>query len=161
MKDHELRGKILQKFYEVRHSQNDVNLVDLAGWFPEIGLLVIDNICNQLNESGLIKWQSLRGNQDIFGRGKITSVGVDVIEGKKTLPVGITFHNYHIESSSNVQIGAGNIQHADVDIGKLIAAVDHSNVSESEKQKAKSILQSLLENPIIQAVWSTVIGVGS
>lgn len=162
MRDNELRGIILQKFYDVRHETDAVNLSDLAGWFPQINPNVIFNICGQLEENGLIKWQALRGNNNnMFGRGKITSEGVDVIEGNKAPPISIISHNYHIEGSSNVQIGSGNIQNADVDIGKLIAAVDHSNASESEKQKATSILRSLLENPIIQSVWGKVFGTSS
>lgn len=155
MKDNELRGIILQKFYDVRHETDAVNLFDLAGWFPQIDPNVIFNICEQLRESGLIKWQALRGNNNMFGRGKITSEGVDVIEGNKAPPISI-----HVNNSQNVQIGEQNIQNVNFDIGKLITAVDHSNASDSEKQKAKSILQSLLENPIIQAVWRNVFGIG-
>lgn len=157
MKDNELRGIILQKFYDVRHEQYDVSLGNIAGWFPEIEQNVICNICEQLAESRLIRWRSIRGNSGNLGRGKITSEGVDVIEGNKAPPISI---NYHVKDSQYVQIAAGNIQNADVDIGKLIVAVDHSNASDSEKQKAKSILQSLLENPIIQAVWRNVFGIG-
>lgn len=156
MKDNELRGIILQKFYDVRHETDDVNLGNLAGWFPEIEPNVIFNICEQLVENGFITWMPIYGNLRTFRLGKITSEGIDVIEGNKAPPISI-----HVNNSQNVQIGEQNIQNVNFDIGKLIAAVDHSNASDSEKQKAKSILQSLLENPIIQAVWRNVFGTSS
>jgi hypothetical protein len=96
----------------------------------------------------------------IGGIGEITARGVDVIEGTAHSPIAITLydHSVSVHESSHVQIGNSNTQNVTVHIGKLIAAVDHSNASEAEKKEAKSLLQKLAENPLVQSVWGYVFG---
>jgi hypothetical protein len=45
-----------------------------------------------------------------------------------------------------------------VRIDKLIAAVDHSQASATEKAEAKSLLEKLASNPLVKAVLGAVLG---
>jgi geranylgeranyl pyrophosphate synthase len=92
--------------------------------------------------------------------GKISASGVDVVEGTATAPITITLHDHSISvsQSSNVQIGDSNTQGMKVRIDKLIAAVDHSQASATEKAEAKSLLEKLASNPLVKAVLGAVLG---
>jgi hypothetical protein len=94
--------------------------------------------------------------------GKITAHGVDVIEGTARAPITITLHDRRISvsESSNVQIGNSNVQDVKFDIKKLIAAVDHSNASDTEKAEAKSLLEKLASNKLVQAALAALFGAG-
>jgi hypothetical protein len=83
MKDNELRGLILQKYYDRRREgwsqwQTDdfKDLPDTA----DFDAVDVFRACNHLSEHGLIKWQSIEDGQGqtIGGAGKISAFGVDV-----------------------------------------------------------------------------------
>jgi hypothetical protein len=62
MKDSEVRGIILQRLYDVRHSNNGmIHIPDGLGVI-NIEPLVLGNCASQLNEQGLIKFR-----QHLFG----------------------------------------------------------------------------------------------
>ncbi|MGB6324414.1 MAG: hypothetical protein WBG11_01200, partial [Methylocella sp.] len=154
MTDGELRGIILEKFYELRHQKNSLGLSDIVsidcGEQTRIG-----NICDQLGQHGLIEWRTLSSGHDLIdGRGKITANGVDVVEGTASAPITVTLHDQRISvsSSTNVQIGNSNTQSVTLNVGKLIAAVDHSNASEAEKKEAKSLLERIAGNQLVQKI---------
>lgn len=80
MKDTEMRGMVLQAFYEKRRAEKpDLGFNDFD--LP-IGKDDFLRVAEQLAEHGLLDWHPLRGsqNQRVDGRGSITSFGVDVIE---------------------------------------------------------------------------------
>jgi hypothetical protein len=162
VKDGDLRGIVLEKFYEVRNQQpsmvNPLTLPGLDAIEPDQNRLL--NICDQLGEYGLIHWKSLAGLTTVGGMGKISASGVDVVEGTATAPITITLHDHSISvsQSSNVQIGDSNTQGMKVRIDKLIAAVDHSQASATEKAEAKSLLEKLASNPLVKAVLGAVLG---
>jgi hypothetical protein len=94
--------------------------------------------------------------------GKITARGIDVTEGNARAPITVTLHDRSISvsGSSHVQIGNSNTQSITLHIEKLVAAVDHSTASETEKAEAKSLLRRLAENPLVQSVLGAVLGGG-
>ena len=111
MKDGDLRGIVLEKFYEIRNDSDLVNVAEL----PEIVSLEPNvirrvNICEQLGQYGLIKWVSANSTTSVGGFGKITARGVDVVEGTARAPITVTLHDHRISvsQSSNVQIGDSN-----------------------------------------------------
>ena len=162
MTDGELRGIILEKFYKLRHQKDLLELGDIVSIDPAEHTRLV-NICDQLDQHALIEWKPIRGLGGVAaGMGKITARGVDVIEGTARAPITITLHDRRISvsESSNVQIGNSNVQDVKFDIKKLIAAVDHSNASDTEKAEAKSLLEKLASNKLVQAVLAALFGTG-
>jgi hypothetical protein len=164
MTDSELRGIILQKFYEERHHLTALQLSDVIAIDPNESAMRLANICEQLDEHRLLEWQSMKSQVDVQGGiGRITARGVDVIEGTVSPPISITLHDHSISirSSSNVQVGSSNTQNINIQIDRLIAAVDHSTASDQEKAEAKSLLRAIAENPLVQSVLGLLLGGGA
>ena len=161
MKDNDLRGLILKKYYDYRRrglfSWMDDDFKDLPQPWGFDGKDLY-RICDQLYENGLIEWHSVsdNGGQTIGGRGQISAFGVDVIEGTAKPPIAITadFSQQHIsiQHSTGVQIGNGNVQDLSVQIGKLVSAIDHSTAGEQQKAEAKSLLKRFLEHPLVASI---------
>jgi hypothetical protein len=102
------------------------------------------------------------GTSSGYGRyDKITADGIDVMVGKVVPPPTITLndHSVLVHGSSNVQIGNSNTQGVHIEIGKLVAAIDHSSASDNEKAEAKSLLKKLSENKLVQTAFTTILGV--
>jgi hypothetical protein len=74
-----------------------------------------------------------------------------VIEGNKPPPISIA--PISVIGSSNVQVGDRNIQ--GVSAGTLNMAIEHSNITESEKREAKSLLERFLGNPLITKIFGS------
>ena len=157
MKDTDLRGLILKKYYEKRRegffqwTSEDFTDVPETVDFDAVDLF---RICDQLAEHGLIDWKPLRGGQGqtIGGAGKITAFGVDVIEGDAKPPISITIdkRNIAITNSSNVQIGNANVQKLSIE--EIIEAINKSKDTESHKSEAKSRLQEFLKHPLVTSI---------
>jgi len=49
-------------------------------------------------------------------------------------------------------MGDGNIQAGDINIHKLVMAINHSNASDAEKKEAKSRLERFLEHPLVNTI---------
>jgi hypothetical protein len=165
MKDSDLRGSVLQKFYDLRHNRDGV--IALCTIVPEGSteqedIIRYANICDQLAQHELITWHPLKTMVGtIGGMGQITARGVDVVEETVKPPITITLHDHSVSvlSSSNVQIGDRNTQGINLKVGRLLAAIDHSSASEGEKAEAKSLLKKLSENKLVQTALTTVLGV--
>jgi hypothetical protein len=163
MKDGELRGIVLEKFYELRNQQpsliNVLVLPEIVSLDPNVNRLV--NVCEQLGEYGLIHWESMNTTTTVGGMGKITARGVDVVEGTVLAPITVALHDHSISvsQSSNVQIGDSNIQGVErLRIDKLIAAIDHSEASFTEKAEAKSLLERLAGGPLWTVLSAVFLG---
>jgi hypothetical protein len=161
MKDNDLSGMVLQRFYDLRHEQSGVQLDDVR--IPGEGMeRVTSNICKQLSDHGLIHWDSHNSLDDTSfgGIGDITASGVDVIEGSTRAPIAITLHDQSVSvhGSSNVQIGQRNAIHANIDIKKIHSAIENSNASRVEKDEAKSLWSNILNNATFAAVVGALTG---
>lgn len=158
MKDADLRGLVLQRFYDMRHQPDHLHLSDIQDIEPH-NPNIVSNICKQLAEHSLIKWHSLLGGD---GFGNISAHGVDVIEGTARSPITITVHDQSVSvsGSTNVQIGDANKQTVNIDVDKLIAAVDHSTASEAEKKEAHSLIERIANSPLMQTILGAFSGGG-
>jgi hypothetical protein len=155
MTDAELRGEVLQKFYDERHLKGVVRVPFDEG---QEDLNRLSNICDQLGQHGLITWQSFINGG---GYGKITANGVDVIEGTAHSPITVTMHAHDHSISvngSNNQVGSHNAQSANINVGKITAAIDHSSASDVEKGEAKSLLEKITSNPLLVATLGSFMG---
>jgi hypothetical protein len=160
MKDSELRGLILQKYYDKRRE----------GWFQwktedfndlpdtvEFDAVDLFRACDQLAEHGLIDWKPVRGhqNQTMGGVGKISASGADVVEGNVAAPISIVLdqsRHVAVHHSSNVQIGNENVQDVTIHFEKLVSAIDKSSASDKEKEEAKSLLKKFVEHPLVSSI---------
>lgn len=154
LKDTEVRGLVLQKFYDLRHTSDRLELEDIVSVAPDDSTRIL-NICEQLGQHGLIEWKPLRGAIGIVeGLGRITARGVDVIEGTAQSPIAVTIHGHVISQSSNVQIGERNVQGISITGDKVAVAIDDAGATLEEKSEAKSLLKSVLENPLLKMALS-------
>jgi hypothetical protein len=160
MRDGDLRGMVLERYYDARHKITFLGLTALSTQVavpPE----VLANISEQLDQSGMIEWkpsQSLEGIMD--GMGRITAAGVDVIEGTAPPPITITLHDQRISvsGSTSVIVGSGNLQGVNIDVGKLTLGIDQSSASDGEKEEAKSLLDKVVSNKTLWAVIGAILG---
>jgi hypothetical protein len=160
MKDNELRGLILRKYYNKRREGlfqwSDDDFKDLPETV-EFDAVDLFRVCDQLGEHGLIEWEGLQDGQGqtIGGIGKISAYGVDVIEGHAKPPISVMIdqsHHISVTESSNVQIGSSNVQDIAVHFEKLVAAINDSSAPSAQKEEAKSLLKKFLEHPLVISV---------
>ncbi len=166
MKDTELRGIVLKKYYDLRRSGGYVQACDLKISLPDVTETDLCNIGDQLGEHGLLDWNSVQDEmgKTVDGAGRISAKGVDVIESdgagsplKMTLP-SVT-QNIHINGSQNIQIGNGNTQTIVTSIESLISRIDQSKAPEAEKKEIKGRLREFLEHPLLGAILGGMAGV--
>lgn len=149
MKDSDIRGLVLRRFYDLRHNGSSlIQFGDVASVYPE-DIVVVANICDQLSEKGLIQWKALRtaNSRNVGGGGKITAYGVDVIEGTQVSPIAITFtgQSISVSHSTNVQIGEHNTQDFSTHIARLASDVEHADLPAEAKKEAGSLISRLSE----------------
>lgn len=156
MKDTEMRGMVLQAFYEKRRAEKpDLGFNDFD--LP-IGKDDFLRVAEQLAEHGLLDWHPLRGsqNQRVDGRGSITSFGVDVIESDgEESPIRMEFpdtQNIHISHSQGIQVGNHNTLNLVSALEDLIHEIDSSDAPAAEKAEAKGRLRTLLQHSLTAAI---------
>lgn len=159
-KDSELRGMVLQKYYEHRGTLELIELKesDFNGILSSRELWRINK---QLKDHGYITWGEPL-NIEKPGAGLITTSGINVVEGsiQSSIPLEIKIdsiqHNNNITvsqvSSDNIQIGNSNTNIHDIDIQKLINAINNSGASTYEIEEAKSIINKLLDLPLMKKI---------
>jgi hypothetical protein len=160
MNDSELRGIVLDKFYDARHKVDRLTFGALAAHVT-INYKVLENICGQLAQLGLIDWMTLNGQGGVLEAvGSITAKGVNVIERTEVAPAAIILHDRSIKisGSTNVQIGNSNTQSVQNQLGELMDIIDKMNPAPHEKQEAKSLIEKITSNPLLVAAFGTVLG---
>lgn len=156
MKDTEMRGMILNGYYEKRRSQRpDLGFDDFALPIDKDDFL---RVSEQLAEHGMLDWHPLRGNknQRIDGCGSITALGVDVIESDgEDSPIRMEFpvtQNIHISHSQGIQVGNHNTQNLVSALEGLIQEIEASDSSSAEKAEAKGRLRTFLQHSLTAAI---------
>ena len=159
MKDTQLRGLVLQVFYERRRES----------WFlpkqSDIGASISEQdilqICDQLAQHGMLEWKVLKGHGTIrHGMGKINAFGIDVVEREATPDIKVEFvqQTVNITGSTNVVVGNNNSQTIANSIRDLVAVVESSDASPEQKLEAKSLLGKFLEHPLVVAAAGGAVG---
>jgi hypothetical protein len=154
MKDADIRGIVLKKYYEHRR-EGYIGLTPLD-FDDRLTEADIFHIASQLGEHGLIHWRAVEAiGGDRAGSGKISAAGIDVVEGTATSRIAIHVDkSINVSNSTDVQIGSRNKQTLHVEIEHLVAAINGSQASAAEKAEAKSLLRKFLEHPLV----STIVG---
>lgn len=157
MKDSDIRGLVLQAFYERRDEPLPFR-PEPEHFNGRLTALQIFRICQQLEEQGLIKGaiKPMYGGE---GGGvvlaKVTSFGADVIEGEAKAAIAIHVMNtsYNINNSTNVAIGDNNqLQQTVVhSITELVRVIESADAPVEAKEEAKGMLRQFLEHPLLAA----------
>ncbi|WP_417914645.1 hypothetical protein [Candidatus Electronema sp. JM] len=161
MKDSELRGYILQYFYDRRRKGN-LLAPEPADLGVDVDKQHIFHVCDQLREQNLLQWKPEKSVMaDSFGEiisgspGKITSFGIDVVEENETPAIKVEFvqHNnntVNITGSTNVNniIGSNNT----LTLSELAKAIESADATPQEKEGAKTLFRKFLEHPLVSAL---------
>ena len=145
MKDSDLRGIVLQKFYDLRKNGGIWRLTpdDLGGMDVE----EYERIGDQLSEHGYIEWsKSLSVG---YASGRINARGVDVIEGNVHPLIAITMHHdqsINVTGSTNIAVRNNNTIRTSADITKIEHAIEKLPISDQEKADTKSLLSRISGN---------------
>lgn len=159
MKDTEIRGLLLRKYYE-RRREGMIGL-EPSDFDDQLTLKDILYVSQQLGEHGLIKWAESMGLGGLAaGMGKITAAGVDVVEGGRQSPIAIHFtdKSVRISNSVGVAVGNNNQQTIRIQLKELVEAIDRSDSTAESKREAKSLLQKAFEHPTIAAIIGGIAG---
>lgn len=158
MRDNDLRGEVLEVFYnartQTRHLEFKALLSHLTAQPFDVG-----RICDQLAEYRLIEWKPIYHMGNVMaGMGSISAQGVDVIEGTATPPISITLHDHsiNVSGSTNVQVGNANSIVGNIDDHTIFAAIDESSASPEQKAEAKSLWSQLTNNAAFAAIVGAV-----
>lgn len=160
MKDTQLRGIILAKYYERRRGQ--IFTPKPEDFDPPIAIEDILAISDQLGQHGLIEWKVLKSFGGISaGFGKISAFGIDVVEGEATPDIKVEFvqnKTINVSGSSNVVIGDHNQMSVTQHISELARVIDNSGGTPEQKAEAKGLLRRLVEHPLVAAVAGGAVG---
>ena len=152
MKDSEIRGLILQWYYDRRRESWSLpEPDDLGHGLTEQDIL---HVADQLSEHNLLEWKKLGSHGEIrAGMGKINAFGIDVVEGDNKSDLKIEFvqnKTVNISGSNNVVVGNNNV--ATQSVRDLINAIESSTGTVAQRSEAKSLLRKFLEHPLVAAV---------
>jgi hypothetical protein len=151
MTDDELRGRLLEKYYQ-RRKERLIGLVpsDFDGQLDEQDIL---NIAGQLADHGLIHWRPNRGVGGIGGgMGTISEVGVDVVESRVPAPIEIHWsgdHGLHAPACAGELPAAATSTSVSVAIALLAQAVNNCDAGAAQKQAATLLLRAFQEHPLV------------
>jgi hypothetical protein len=154
MKDSVVRGRMLQLLYE-RRSEGSIPFGHAEQAVPPPGGIRRRDWLRslaQLSEYRLIDWTPLEDQSGmglLSGFAKINDFGVKVLEGGVASPISISIDESRRTTAPRQKpapIGASTPQQQVITeaLEKVITAINQADVSEREKNEAKSLLRKLL-----------------
>jgi hypothetical protein len=154
MKDSVVRGRLLQLLYE-RRDEGSIPFGRLEQAVPPPGGISRRDWLRavaQLSEYGLIDWTSLEdksGMGQLSGFAKINDFGVQVVEGGVAPPIRISADESPrttVPKQQQAPVATSTSQQRKITeaLEKVIIAINQADVSEQEKNEAKSSLRKLL-----------------
>jgi hypothetical protein len=159
MKDSVVRGCLLHVLYERRSEASVPFGQGEQGVPPPAGINRRDwlRAVAQLSEHGLIDWVPLEDQSGmglLSGFAKINDFGVKVIEAGVQPPIPISIdvsRRTNLLRGQQTPIAASTAQQQIVTdaLEKMIVTIDQADVSEQEKNEAKSLLRKLLRNKAV------------
>lgn len=160
MKDTQLRGVILKKYYERRRGKHFTPKPE--DFDPPIEIEDILAISDQLGQHLLIEWKALKQFGGIAaGLGRISAFGIDVVEGEATPDIKVEFvqnKTINVSSSSNVVVGDHNQMSVTQHIAELERVINNSGGTPEQKAEAKGLLRLLAEHPLVASVAGGAVG---
>lgn len=151
MNDTELRGLILQAFYDRR--QVDRPQSPTEDWIDgKASNAELYRICKQLGDRDIIRWHPSVGGS---GAGIITANGVDVVEGNRSpdIPIQLVQHyTTSVSNSTHVIVGNDNTQTVVNAFEEILRAIETSPGDDASKAQSKSLLSQLASSPVIAQI---------
>ena len=163
MKDSVVRGRLLQLLYE-RRSEGSIPFGQgEQAVLPPGGISRRDwlRAVAQLSEYGLIDWTPLEdksGMGQLSGFAKINDFGVEILEAGVASPIQISIderRRTRVPRREQAPI-ATSTQHQQMitdALEKVITAINQADVSEQEKNEAKTLLRRLLRSKAAVSVF--------
>jgi hypothetical protein len=146
MTDSELRGLLLEKYYQ-RRKERLIGLVP-SDFDGKLNARDIQSIAGQLADHGLIHWRPNRGQDGVGGgMGAITPAGVDVVESKAAAPVDI-----HWSQDRGPQLPLQTKPGVAAAIERLLQAIEHSGASLADQQAAIALLHAFQQHPLLRSM---------
>jgi len=156
MKDSVVRGRLLKFLYE-RRDEGSIPFGRLEQAVPPPGGISRRDWLRavaQLSEYGLIDWTSLEdksGMGQLSGFAKINDFGVQVVEGGVAPPIRISTDESPrttVPKQQQAPVATSTSQQRKITqaLEKVIAAINQADLSEKEKNEAKSSLRKLLSS---------------
>lgn len=163
MKDSVVRGRLLQLLYG-RRSEGSTAFGHLEQAVPPPGGISRRDWLRavaQLSDYGLIDWTPLEdksGMGQLSGFAKINDFGVKVLEAGVEPPIQISIDKSRgtaVPQQEQAPIAASTAQQQMITeaLEKVITAINQADVSEQEKNKAKSLLRKLLSSKAVAKVF--------
>src|SRR5262245_23540155 len=156
MKDSVVRGRLLQLLHE-RRSEGSIPFGRLEQAVPPPGGISHRDWLRavaQLSEYGLIDWSPLEdktGMGQLSGFAKINDFGVKVLETGVAPPIQISIDESRRttaprQKQASIAASAPQEQNITDALEKVITAINQADLSEHEKNEAKSLLRKLLSS---------------
>ena len=156
MKDSVVRGRLLQLLYE-RRDEGSIPFGHVEQAVPPPGGISRRDWLRavaQLSEYGLIDWTSLEDKSEmglLSGFAKINHFGVKVVEAGVEAPIRIAIDKSRrvtVPKQEQAPIAPSTPQQQTITdaLEKVIAAINQADLSEKEKNEAKSSLRKLLSS---------------
>jgi hypothetical protein len=156
MKDSVVRGRLLQLLYE-RRTEGSTPFGHIEQAIPPPGGISRRDWLRavaQLSEYGLLDWTPLEDKSGmglVSGLAKINEFGVKVIEAGVAPPIQIAIDESRrttVPQQERAPIATSTPQQQKImdALEKVITAINRANVSEQEKNEAKSLLRKLLSS---------------
>ena len=156
MKDSVVRGRLLKFLYEHRE-EGSIPFGRLEQAVPPPGGISRRDWLRavaQLSEYGLIDWTSLEdksGMGQLSGFAKINDFGVQAVEGGVATPIRISIDESPrttVPEQRKAPVATSTSQQRKITqaLEKVIAAINQADLSEKEKNEAKSSLRKLLSS---------------
>lgn len=146
MQDKEMRGLVLQRLYDIRHTKDKAGPHDFDDL--HLRLDVLCNILKQLVQEGSVNWKPVRSG---MGMGYETFIANITVHGSKVIE-GIEQSKLEIKIDRSINIHATNMHIGDINIDaeKIAANINSASATVTEKEEAKSLLRKLMDNPILK-----------
>lgn len=159
MRDDELGGAILQRFYDYRH-RGVLQLTDIvmAARSAEPSLLV--SVCERLAQAGLIEWKTTRSMAMIGGLGRITALGVDVVEGHGEPSIRLVLRDRGVVGGAMPAARAAELTGVAIParVEQALAVIDKAASPHDEKTVAKKLILQLAANALAWSAVGTLFG---
>jgi hypothetical protein len=114
-------------------------------------------VCLELKQRNYIDWWEQPGPNRMGGVGKITSLGIRLIEGKVAPAIPIMIKH---PSSVEVPVQAPLKARFNLDSSKVLEAIDHSDATAEDKTQAKVLWSQITNNPAFAVVIGVAEGKG-
>lgn len=159
MRDDELGGAILQRFYDYRH-RDVLQLTDIVAAASSAEPLLIARVSERLAHAGLIEWKTSKSMSAVGGIGRITALGVDVVEGHREPPIMLLLRDRGVVGGHAAAARTGAVPvAAQARVDQALAAIDGTSSPPPEKLAAKALIQQLAANGLAWSALGPLLGI--